>query len=109
VWAAELPEGVYFFGDSTTAHMAVRGGVPTCRVWSGEGSTVRFSGVNREKCVKLQNGELVTLRQAAARVKPRVLVITLGVSGGAGVLGENDFKSIYREMLLSVKAASPDT
>jgi lysophospholipase L1-like esterase len=38
-----------------------------------------------------------------------VLVITLGVSGGAGVLGENDFKSIYREMLLSVKAASPGT
>ena len=109
VWAAELPEGVYFFGDSTTAHMAVRGGVPAGRVWSGEGSTVRFSGVNRKKCVKLPNGELVTLRQAAARVKPRVLVITLGVSGGAGVLGENDFKSVYREMLLSVKAASPDT
>ena len=107
--AASMPEGVYFFGDSTTAHMAVRGGVPADRVWSGEGSTVRFSSVNRERCVKLPSGELVTLREAAARVKPRVLVITLGVSGGAGVLSEADFKSVYRKMLLSVKEASPGT
>ena len=107
--AANLPEGVYFFGDSTTAHMAVRGGVPAERVWSGEGSTVRFSSVNRERCVKLPSGELVTLRQAAARVKPHVLVITLGVSGGAGVLSEADFKSVYKAMLLSVKEASPST
>jgi lysophospholipase L1-like esterase len=109
VCAASVPDGVYFFGDSTTAHMAVRGGVPTERVWSGEGSTVRFSSVNRERCVKLPSGELVTLRTAAARVKPRVLIITLGVSGGAGVLSEADFKSIYRAMLLSVKEASPST
>jgi lysophospholipase L1-like esterase len=38
-----------------------------------------------------------------------VLVITLGVSGGAGVLSEADFKSVYRNMLLSVKEASPGT
>jgi len=107
--AAGVPKGVYFFGDSTTAHMAVRGGVPAERVWSGEGSTVRFSAVNREKCVKLHTGELVTLRSAAARIKPSVLVITLGVSGGAGVLCEADFKSIYKNMLLSVKEASPGT
>lgn len=109
VSAVRAPEGVYFFGDSTTAHMAVRGGVPAERVWSGEGSTVRFSSVNRERCVKLPSGELVTLRAAAARIKPRVLVITLGVSGGAGVLSEADFKSVYRTMLLSVKEASPGT
>ena len=100
IFAAGVPEGVYFFGDSTTAHMAVRGGVPADRVWSGEGSTVRFSSVNRERCVKLPSGELVMLRDAVARVKPRVLVITLGVSGGAGVLSEADFKGIYRKMLL---------
>jgi lysophospholipase L1-like esterase len=109
VSAANVPEGVYFFGDSTTAHMAVRGGVPAERVWSGEGSTVRFSSVNRERCVKLSSGQLVTLREAAARIKPRVLVITLGVSGGAGVLSEADFKSVYKTMLLSVKEASPGT
>ena len=109
VSAASAPEGVYFFGDSTTAHMAVRGGVPAERVWSGEGSTVRFSAVRGERCVKLPSGELVALRAAAARIKPRVLVITLGVSGGAGVLSEADFKSVYRNMLLSVKEASPGT
>lgn len=108
-FAANAAGGVYFFGDSTTAHMAVRGGVPAENVWSGEGSTVRFSTVNRERCVKLPSGELVTLREAAARVKPRVLVITLGVSGGAGVLSEAEFKSVFKTMLLSVKEASPGT
>lgn len=108
-YAAGAPEGVYFFGDSTTAHMAVRGGVPASRVWSGQGSTVRFSSVNRERCVKLHTGELLTLREAAARVKPRVLVITLGVSGGAGVLSKAEFQRIYREMLLSVRESSPGT
>ncbi len=98
-----------FFGDSTTAHMAVRGGVPASRVWSGPQNTVRFSSVNTEKCVRLPSGEVVTLRDAAAKAKPPVLVITLGVSGGAGVLSEAEFKKVYRTMLLSVKEASPST
>ena len=107
--AASLFENTVFFGDSTTAHMAVRGGVPASRVWSGQGSTVRFSTVNTEKCVRLQNGELLTLRDAVKRTKPQVLVITLGVSGGAGVLSEAEFKRVYKNMLLSVKEASPGT
>lgn len=102
-------ESAVFFGDSTTAHMAVRGGVPASRVWSGQGSTVRFSTVNTEKCVRLQSGELLTLRDAVKRTKPRVLVITLGVSGGAGVLSEAEFKRVYKNMLLSVQEASPET
>ena len=107
--AAEAFESAVFFGDSTTAHMAVRGGVPASRVWSGQGSTVRFSTVNTEKCVRLQSGELLTLRDAVKKIKPPVLVITLGVSGGAGVLSEAEFKRIYKNMLLSVKEASPGT
>ena len=103
-------ERMTFFGDSTTAHLALRGGIPRERVWSGVGSTVLFETVNAVKCVHLQkeNRDL-SLAEAVALKKPRILVITVGVSGGAGRLSRESFVSIYRELLLSVRKASPET
>ena len=88
-----------FFGDSTTAHLALRGGIPQERVWSGVGSTVLFETVNAVKCVHLQkeNRDL-SLTEAVALKKPRILVITVGVSGGAGRLSRESFVSIYRSL-----------
>lgn len=99
-----------FFGDSTTAHLALRGGIPWERVWSGAGNTVLFETVNRTRCVHLtkENRDL-TLADAAALKKPQILVITVGVSGGAGMLSRERFTEIYRELLLSVQKASPET
>lgn len=99
-----------FFGDSTTAHLALRGGIPRERVWSGAGSTVLFETVNAVKCVHLQkeNRDL-KISEAVGYKKPQILVITLGVSGGAGRLTKESFVGIYRELLLSVQRASPET
>ena len=99
-----------FFGDSTTAHLALRGGIPRERVWSGAGSTVLFETVNAVRCVHLyrENRDL-TVFEAVRYKKPQILVITLGVSGGAGRLTKENFVSIYRELLLSVRRASPET
>ncbi|MBR5187067.1 MAG: hypothetical protein IKW18_01235 [Clostridia bacterium] len=109
--ASEDPiDRMTFFGDSTTAHLALRGGIPKERVWSGVGSTVLFETVNRTKCVHLQKEHLdLTLPEAAALKKPEILVITIGVSGGAGTLPREVFTEIYRELLLSVQKASPKT
>ena len=99
-----------FFGDSTTAHLALRGGIPRERVWSGAGSTVLFETVNAVKCVHLQkeNRDL-SIAEAVGYKRPQILVITLGVSGGAGRLSKEAFVGIYRELLLSVQKASPGT
>ncbi len=108
--AGDPLDRVVFFGDSTTAHLAVRGGIPKSRVWSGVKSTVLFESVNETKCVYLSaEGKSMTLSEAVALKKPAVLVITLGVSGGAGVMPMSRFTEIYRRMLLSVKKASPGT
>ena len=111
VSALDVPdEDIIFFGDSTTAHLKVRGGVPPRRVWSGENNTVLFSSVNETKCVYLADEKKsFTLREAVKLKKPRVLVITRGVSGGAGILPPEEFKRIYTEMLLSVRESSPET
>ena len=108
--AAGTLDCVTFFGDSTTAHLCVRGGIPKNRVWSGAGSTVLFETVNKIKCVHLSAEDRdMTLAEAVAYKKPPILVITLGVSGGAGILPKERFTAIYREMLSSVRKASPST
>jgi len=101
---------VTFFGDSTTAHLSVRGGIPKSRVWSGAGSTVLFETVNKTKCVHLSaENRDVTLADAVRLKKPQILVITIGVSGGAGVLPKERFMATYREMLSAVHKANPST
>lgn len=101
---------VTFFGDSTTAHLSVRGGIPKGRVWSGAASTVLFETVNKINCVHLSaENRDVTLAEAVRLKKPQILVITIGVSGGAGVLPKERFTATYREMLSSVRRASPST
>ena len=110
VSADDILSRVTFFGDSTTAHLALRGGIPRERVWSGAGNTVLFETVNRGRCVHLAKENLdLSLAEAAAMKRPSVLVITVGVSGGAGMLSRERFVEIYREMLLSVQKASPNT
>lgn len=101
---------IVFFGDSTTAHMKLRGGVPEENVWSGQANTVLFSGVNEVCPVYLpEKGVSVTLSDAVREKKPKILVITLGVSGGAGFVPEAKFKEIYRDMLDSIRKNSPET
>ena len=108
--AADPLENVFFFGDSTTAHLVLRGGIPQDRVWSGVGNTVLFESVNRTKCVHLhrENRDL-SLADAVALKKPPILIVTIGVSGGAGILSRESFVGIYRELLLSIQKASPQT
>ncbi len=110
LYAADPLAEVVFFGDSTTAHLALRGGIPRSRVWSGKGSTVLFETVNRTRCVHLSaEGLDLTLPEAAALKKPKILVITVGVSGGAGQMPRDAFLENYRTLLESVRAASPET
>lgn len=108
--AAEPLAQAVFFGDSTTAHLALRGGIPYSRVWSGKGSTVLFETVNRTRCVHLAaEGLDLTLPEAVALKKPKILVITVGVSGGAGQMPQDAFLENYRTLLESVRDASPET
>ncbi len=110
VSASDPLDRVIFFGDSTTAHLTVRGGIPESRVWSGAASTVLFETVNRVCCVHLSaEGRDLTLKHAVSLKKPHILVITVGVSGGAGILPRERFMETYRELLRSVRAASPNT
>lgn len=101
---------IVFFGDSTTAHLAVRGGIPRERVWSGQTGTVLFETVNTARCVYIRReNRAYTVAEAAARFRPAILVVTVGVSGGAGRLPKDIFIGVYRDLITSIRQASPET
>ncbi len=101
---------VVFFGDSTTAHMKLRGGIPAERVWSGKANTVLFRTVCEGKPIYFEDEErAVSLAEAVREKQPKILVITLGVSGGAGFMPKEKFISVYENIIAAVRENSPDT
>ena len=101
---------IVFFGDSTTAHLKLRGGIPEERVWSGQANTVLFSSVNDTRPVYFADkNRSVSLAEAVREKRPAIFVITLGVSGGAGTVPEARFKLIYKKMIDTIRRESPDT
>ena len=103
----EIMSQIIFLGDSTTAHLSARGGIPRERIWTGSGSTLLFTSVlTPSLSIK---GEQLTAAEAARKYRPRILIITIGASGGAGFVNEEQFKQIYKRLICDVKAASPET
>lgn len=101
---------IVFFGDSTTAHMKLRGGILAERVWSGKANTVLFRTVCEGKPIYFEDEErAVSLAEAVREKQPKILVITLGVSGGAGFMPKDKFISVYENIIATVRENSPDT
>jgi lysophospholipase L1-like esterase len=110
---AEYQNSLIFVGDSLTAHLrshgVLKGGTETKQVWTGVNNTITLtSEINAVKIVYPETGEKMTIPEAAAKGKPSILVINLGING-VSFLEEADFKNAYSSLIKAVKAASPDT
>ncbi len=90
--------------------MKLRGGIPAERVWSGKANTVLFRTVCEGKPIYFEDEErAVSLAEAVRERQPKILVITLGVSGGAGFMPRDKFISVYENIIATVRENSPDT
>lgn len=103
-----------FVGDSLTAHMVDRGGltggVLTQQVWRTQNNMLNLNSETVSTQIILPDTkEKVTVAEAAARVKPEILIITLGLDWGVAYLNEADFKACYTALVEAVKEASPKT
>lgn len=101
-----------FLGDSTTnglrAYSMLSGGRQTLQVWTPYSGTLALFNVSFATIVYPDTGEEITIKEAVSRKKPEYLVITLGVNG-VSMMKEDHFKSEYKGMLETIRAASPDT
>lgn len=108
--AEEITNGAVFLGDSTTAHMKSRAAVRADQVWA---TRQRYLNLDpRVTSAKIEvNGAEMTIAEAAAHVRPRYLVITLGIDYGVYYYRDQPekFRACYEKLLDVIGVASPET
>ncbi|MBQ3482618.1 MAG: hypothetical protein IJA78_00390 [Clostridia bacterium] len=101
-----------FLGDSTTAHMAARAAVTPAQIWAAKNRYLNLDHrITYATIVAPDTGAEETIATVAARIKPRYLVITLGIDYGVYYY-RNDlskFRFYYEKLLDAISAASPET
>lgn len=103
-----------FLGDSLTAHLVSRGvltdGQNTKQVWRTKDNMLNLdSPITSDKINLPGTDRYVTIAEAAAELKPEILVITLGTDYGVSYLVETDFKAYYAKLVRAIREASPNT
>lgn len=103
-----------FVGDSLTAHLVSRGvltdGQNTKQVWRTKDNMLNLDSPITSSKINLPGTDrYVTIAEAAAELKPEILIITLGTDYGVSYLTETDFKAYYAKLIRAVQAASPNT
>lgn len=107
-------EGVCFFGESTTAHLARVGGVldsDACRdkVLRDESGT-RYLDMRILSSPVFCDGEKISFAEAIEKLQPRVLVLSFGLNGIARWSRDPEaFLHNYRVLINGVLEHSPNT
>ncbi len=110
----EYLDRITFLGDSTTYGIGVyyKAGYselcPPSQIWTPKVGWMGLHQVNDVKILYPATGEELLIKDAAAKAKPDILLITLGIDSIA-LLTQDSFISYYRTLVTGVQAASPDT
>ena len=109
----EYIDRIVFLGDSTTYGLGFYDVVPFTQVWTPASGTMALGNwavetIDYRDPASPETSESLSIVDCAARRKPEVLVITLGINGIA-FLDEAGFKQYYTDLINAVLAASPDT
>ena len=110
----EYQDQLIFVGDSLTAHLMDRGvladGKLTKQVWRTQSAMLNLNAnVVSARILLPGTMEAMTVAEAAAIVKPEIMVVTLGTDWGVSYLNETDFKACYTALVKAIQEASPRT
>ena len=100
-----------FFGESTTAHLSSRPGLPieASQVWKDSSGTKRLSSrITSEKI--LCGGAEMTIAEACAQEKPDFVVLSFGLNGIMDFISnKNSYTNNYSKLINAIQQASPET
>lgn len=105
---------ITFLGDSTTYGIGFyydRGYTDLCppsQVWTPASGTLTLAYHSTATIVYPPTGEEITIKDAAERAKPEILMITLGVNG-VSFMEEDVFIEAYTQLVHNIQEVSPDT
>ena len=107
-------DGVFFFGESTTAHLARVGGVMDSDThrWNvlRDESGTRYLDMRILSSPVIYHGEKISFAEAIKRAQPRVLVLSFGLNGISRWSRDSDaFLRNYRALIDGILARSPNT
>lgn len=112
----EYIDSFVFLGESTIAHLKSRGvltgGKATTQVWAPSNGTVNLDNtVSTLRIVYPETNELITVSEAAARKKPKRMLLCFGLNGAVTKirLGKEHFKNCYLSLINIIRSASPST
>lgn len=108
----EYIDKIIFLGDSTTYGLKhygmLSGGEDTHQVWTPASGTLALFNQSIATIVYPEDESEITIKDAAERAKPEMMVITLGVNGVSS-MDEDDFKREYADLVQTIQSVSPDT
>ena len=109
----EYIDRIVFLGDSTTYWLYGYGVLPHTQVWTDSIGTMSLFNWEVDPIAYYDPASpdapvSLLIPDCAARRKPDILVITLGLNGIA-LLDETEFRDYYTRMLSAIQQASPDT
>jgi lysophospholipase L1-like esterase len=84
------------------------GGKESLQVWTPASRTLTLDQAVTTTILYPDTGEEITIKDAIARKKPEILVITLGVNG-ISYMNEEYFTSSYKKLVNMIAKESPDT
>lgn len=99
---------IIFLGDSTTYGLKYYKALEAEQVWTPSSGTLTLDKQSFAKILYPNDGTEILIKEAAAKSKPKYMVITLGVNG-ISYLDEETFKKEYTNLIQDILAASPDT
>ncbi len=103
---------IIFLGDSTTYglryYAMLSGGKDTLQVWTPASGTLALFNQSFATIVYPDDGTEIPIRDAVARKKPDMMVITLGVNGVSS-MDHDDFLREYSSLVTDIMELSPNT
>ncbi len=104
----EYLDKMVFLGDSRTYGLGYYGVVSKNQIWTPSNGTLTLSLVNSVLIVYPETGEAITVKDAVAKKKPEILVISLGING-ISFMNEKSFKGTFDVLISNIRSVSPDT
>ncbi len=97
-----------FLGDSRTYGLGYYGAVSRNQIWTPSNGTLTLSLVNSVLISYPETNQPMTVKDAVAKKKPEILVISLGING-ISFMNEKSFKGTFDMLISNIRTVSPDT
>ena len=108
---ADFINRLTFFGESTTAHLAVRSKVSKTQVWTNPSGTARLDSTTSSRPLKDPKTEkFLSPIELASRDKPEFIVLSFGLNGIMEFEKNTaDYLTKYQKLIDALAEVSPNT